>query len=42
MIKQMLEFDATVDAECRFLEHLHSLRKLKVLQDCSMSLRRYI
>ena len=34
MIKQMvigflLEFDATLNAECGFLEHLHSLREVK-------------
>ena len=43
MIKQMvvvflLESDATLHAECGFLGHLHSLRKVKGFQDCSETL----
>ena len=44
MIKQnggwfLLEFDTTLDTGCGFLEHLHSLRKVNGLQDCSKSLK---
>ena len=35
----MLEFDATLDAECRFLEHLHSVREVKGPHDCSKTLK---
>ena len=35
----MLEFDATLDAECEFLEHLHNLREVKGLQGCSETLK---
>ena len=43
MIKQMkidffLEFNATLEVWDRFLEHLHSLREMKGLQDCSKTL----
>ena len=44
MIKQMvvgflLEFDATLNAECGFLEHLHSLREVKGYRDCTKTLK---
>ena len=44
MIKQsggwfLLEFEATLDAGGRFWEHLHSLREVKGLQDCSKTLK---
>ena len=31
----LLGFHAILDAGCRFWEHLHSLREVKGLQDCS-------
>ena len=35
----LLELDAALDAACGFSEHLHSLRKMKGLQDCSKTLK---
>ena len=35
----LLEFDATLDAECGFLDNLYSLGEVKGLQVCSKTLK---
>ena len=35
----LLELDAALDAACGFSEHLHTLREMKGLQDCSKTLK---